>query len=54
MASAGLRVDVDPPVQYAGLLTLLREVFSLVCVVTERLQEAKSAAIYKELTFPLL
>jgi hypothetical protein len=30
MASAGLRVDGDPPVQYASLLTLLREVFSLV------------------------
>jgi hypothetical protein len=51
MASAGLRVDGDPPVQYASLLTLLREVLSLDCVVTGRLQEVKSAAIYKE--FPL-
>ncbi len=30
-------VEWDPPVQYAGLLTLLREVFSLDCVDTDRL-----------------
>jgi hypothetical protein len=53
MASAGVRVDGDPPVQYAGLLTLLREVFSLDCVDTGCLQEVKSAAIYKEFTLTL-
>jgi hypothetical protein len=46
VAFAGLMVEGDPPVQYAGLLNLLPEVFSLDCVDTGRLQEVKSAAIY--------
>jgi hypothetical protein len=37
MASAGLMVEGDPPAQYADLLTLLREVFSLDCVDTGHL-----------------
>jgi hypothetical protein len=50
VASAGLMWEGDPPVQDAGLLTLLREVFFLDYVDTGRLQEVKSAAIYKEFT----
>ncbi len=46
VASAGLMLEGDPLVQYAGLLTLLREVFSLESVDTGRLQEAKAAAVY--------
>jgi hypothetical protein len=53
MASAGLMMDGDPPVQCAGLLTLIREFFSLDCVDTGDLQEVISAAIYKEFTFTL-
>jgi hypothetical protein len=43
----------QPPAQYASLLDLLREVFSLDCITTANLQEAKSAKIYKELTATL-
>jgi hypothetical protein len=50
LASAGLRLEGDPPSQYADLLPLLREVFALSCVDTANLQLATSAAIYKELT----
>jgi hypothetical protein len=32
--SAGLRLEGDPPSQYADLLSLLREVFTLLCVDT--------------------
>ncbi len=50
LASTGLRLEGEPPGQYADLLTLLREVFALSCVDTANLQLATSAAIYKELT----
>jgi hypothetical protein len=50
LASAGLRLEGDPPAQYADLLSLLREVFTLSCVDTANLQLATSGAIYKELT----
>jgi hypothetical protein len=52
MASADLLVVRIPPVQYADLHSLLREVFSLDCVDPCRLHEVKSAVICKE--FPLL
>jgi hypothetical protein len=47
--SSGLMAVGDPPVQYAHLLSLPQEVFSLDCVDTRRLPEVKSVAIYKEL-----
>ncbi len=50
LASAGLRMEGDPPAQYADLLSLLRKVFTLSCVDPANLQLARSAAIYKELT----
>ncbi len=50
LASIGLKVEGDPPAQYADLLSLLREVFTLSCVDTANLQLATSAAINKELT----
>jgi hypothetical protein len=50
LASAVLRMEGDPPAQYADLLTLLREFFTMFCVETANLQLATSAAIYKELT----
>jgi hypothetical protein len=50
LASAGLRLEGDPPTQYADLLSLLREVFTPSCVDTANLQLATSAVIYKELT----
>jgi hypothetical protein len=50
LASTGLRLEGEPPGQYADLLTLLSEVFALSCVDTANLQLATSAAIYKELT----
>jgi hypothetical protein len=50
LASAGLRLEGDPPAQYADLLSLLREVFSLSCVDKANLQLTASAEIYKELT----
>ena len=53
LASAGLRLEGDPPAQYADLLSLLREVFMLTCVDTANLQVATSAAIYKEMTCTL-
>ncbi len=43
LASAGLRMEGDPTAQYADLLSLLREFFTMSCSWT-------SAAIYKELT----
>ena len=51
--SAGLMLPGQPPPQYAGLLDLLREVFSLECVNTARLEDVQSAKIYKELTATL-
>ena len=53
LASAGLMVEGDPPRQYGDLLDLLREAFSLDCIDINNLQEAKSAAIYKEWTLTL-
>jgi hypothetical protein len=53
LASAGLMVDGDPPAQYADLLTLLREVFTLSCVDTANLQLVTSRDIYRELTCTL-
>jgi hypothetical protein len=46
-AFAGLRLEGDPPSQYADLLSLLREVFTLSFVETANLQLATSAGIYK-------
>ena len=53
MPSAGLMVVGYPPVQYAHLLSLLHEVFSVDCVDTRRLPEVKSVATYRELPSPL-
>ncbi len=53
LASAGLTLVDQPPPQYAGLLDLLRETFTLDCVNTNSLQETQSAAIYKEWTLTL-
>ncbi len=50
LTSAGRRLEGDSPAQYADLLTILREVFTLSCVDTANLQLATSAAIHKELT----
>jgi hypothetical protein len=49
VASAGLTLEGPPPPQYGSLLELLREVFSLDCINTSRLQDVQSAAVYKEL-----
>jgi hypothetical protein len=46
-------VEGDLPAQYANLLSLLREVFTLTCMEMANLQVATSAAIYKELTCTL-
>ncbi len=53
MASAGILMVGNPAGHYADLLTLLKEIFSSDCIDTGCLQEAKSAAIYKELTATL-
>jgi hypothetical protein len=51
--SAGHMLPGHPSVQYSSLLNLLREVFSLDCITTADLQEAKSAKFYKKLTVTL-